>query len=206
MITILFTLIRYVVWIYMWAIILAAVYSMLVAFGVLDTRNRIVWSIGDFLFRVTEPVLRPISQCAAQFRRHRYQPVDRCHRDPARRLPGARPPRSRYRVWRMAGTRALMSFWTARADAIQVAVKVHPSARRPGLHEPAITAHGCRLPIAVTEPPEDGRANRAACVALAQALGVAPSSVTVAAGASNRNKLLRVAGDPTALAARLQAL
>ena len=29
-------------------------------FGVLDTRNRIVWTIGDFLYRVTEPVLRPI--------------------------------------------------------------------------------------------------------------------------------------------------
>ena len=29
-------------------------------FGVLDTRNRIVWTIGDFLYRITEPVLRPI--------------------------------------------------------------------------------------------------------------------------------------------------
>ena len=26
----------------------------------LDTRNRIVWTIGDFLYRITEPVLRPI--------------------------------------------------------------------------------------------------------------------------------------------------
>lgn len=45
---------------YSWAVIGAAVYSMLVAFGVLDTRNRLVWSIGDFLYRVTEPALRPI--------------------------------------------------------------------------------------------------------------------------------------------------
>ncbi len=45
---------------YKWAVILAAVYSLLVAFGVLDTRNRIVWSIGDFLYRITEPALRPI--------------------------------------------------------------------------------------------------------------------------------------------------
>ena len=30
------------------------------SFGVLDTRNRLVWTIGDFLYRVTEPVLRPI--------------------------------------------------------------------------------------------------------------------------------------------------
>lgn len=60
MITILFNLIGYVVWIYMWAVILAALFSMLAAFGVLDTRNRLVWSIGDFLYRVTDPVLAPI--------------------------------------------------------------------------------------------------------------------------------------------------
>jgi YggT family protein len=45
---------------YTWAIILAAVFSMLTSFGVLDTRNRIVWTIGDFLYRLTEPALRPI--------------------------------------------------------------------------------------------------------------------------------------------------
>ena len=45
---------------YIWAVILAAIFSMLAAFGVLDTRNRIVWSIGDFLYRLTEPALRPI--------------------------------------------------------------------------------------------------------------------------------------------------
>ncbi len=32
----------------------------LVSFGVLDTRNRLVWAIGDFLFRITDPVLRRI--------------------------------------------------------------------------------------------------------------------------------------------------
>ena len=33
---------------------------MLLAFNVLDSRNRIVWSIADFLYRVTDPVLRPV--------------------------------------------------------------------------------------------------------------------------------------------------
>jgi YggT family protein len=60
MVRILFELADVVLSLYRWAIILAAVYSMLVSFGVLDTRNRIVWTIGDFLTRVTEPVLRPI--------------------------------------------------------------------------------------------------------------------------------------------------
>src|SRR5579875_104750 len=45
---------------YIWAVILAAIFSLLAAFGVLDTRNRIVWTIGDFLYRLTEPALRPI--------------------------------------------------------------------------------------------------------------------------------------------------
>jgi YggT family protein len=36
------------------------VVSWLVSFGVVDTRNRLVWSIGDFLYRATEPALRPI--------------------------------------------------------------------------------------------------------------------------------------------------
>jgi len=45
---------------YIWAVILAAVFSVLTSFGVLDTRNRLVWNIGDFLYRITEPGLRPI--------------------------------------------------------------------------------------------------------------------------------------------------
>jgi YggT family protein len=59
-ITIVFNVLNEVLTLYRWAVILAAVFSMLVSFGVLDTRNRIVWSIGDFLYRITEPALRPI--------------------------------------------------------------------------------------------------------------------------------------------------
>ena len=58
----------------------------------------------------------------------------------------------------------------------------------------------------VTEPPEDGRANRAVCAAVADLLHVAPSAVSVTAGASSREKTLRVTGDPAALSARLAAL
>ena len=47
--------------------ILAAVFSMLVSFGVLDTRNRMVWTIGDFLYRITEPALRPIRNILPSF-------------------------------------------------------------------------------------------------------------------------------------------
>jgi YggT family protein len=60
MITILFNLAIWVVNLYKWAVIIAAILSMLTSFGVLDTRNHIVWMITDFFYRITEPVLRPI--------------------------------------------------------------------------------------------------------------------------------------------------
>jgi YggT family protein len=46
--------------IYVWLLIASAILSWLVAFNVVNTRNPIVAQIGDFLFRVTEPALRPI--------------------------------------------------------------------------------------------------------------------------------------------------
>jgi YggT family protein len=60
MITILFNLAIWVVNLYKWAVIIAAVLSMLTSFGVLDTRNHIVYMITDFFYRITEPALRPI--------------------------------------------------------------------------------------------------------------------------------------------------
>ena len=45
---------------YVWAIIISAIMSWLVAFNVINTRNQLVYMIGDFLYRITEPALRPI--------------------------------------------------------------------------------------------------------------------------------------------------
>ena len=45
---------------YIWLLIAAAVLSWLVAFNVVNARNQFVAMVGDFLFRVTEPVLRPV--------------------------------------------------------------------------------------------------------------------------------------------------
>lgn len=97
-------------------------------------------------------------------------------------------------------------FWRPAADGLAVAVKVQPRARRPGLHGTVPDTDGDRLAIAVREPAEDGRANRAACATLAAALDVPASAVAVTAGATARRKTLRVSGDPTLLAARLAAL
>lgn len=52
---------------YRWVVILAAIVVTLVSFGVLDSRNRIVWTVGDFLYRLTEPALRPIRRVLPNF-------------------------------------------------------------------------------------------------------------------------------------------
>lgn len=53
-------LITTVIDLYVWIIILQVVLSWLIAFNVINTQNRFVYLIGDFLYRVTEPALRPI--------------------------------------------------------------------------------------------------------------------------------------------------
>jgi YggT family protein len=45
---------------YIWIVIAAAIFSWLIAFNVVNTRNQFVRSVGEFLYRITEPALRPI--------------------------------------------------------------------------------------------------------------------------------------------------
>ena len=56
----LFWLIDSALSLFVWALIIGAIVSLLIAFNVLDTRNRAVWAIADFFHRLTEPTLRPI--------------------------------------------------------------------------------------------------------------------------------------------------
>ena len=45
---------------YVWLLIASAILSWLIAFNVVNTRNQFVDMAGNFLWRITEPVLRPI--------------------------------------------------------------------------------------------------------------------------------------------------
>ena len=45
---------------YVYVIIAAVILSWLIAFNVINTRNQIVAMISDFLYRITEPVFRPV--------------------------------------------------------------------------------------------------------------------------------------------------
>lgn len=53
-------LVTTVISLYIWVLVINAALSWLVAFNVINTRNRLVYTIGDITFRLTEPVLRPI--------------------------------------------------------------------------------------------------------------------------------------------------
>ena len=46
--------------IYTWILIASVIFSWLFAFNVINSRNQFVSMIGDFLYKATEPVLRPI--------------------------------------------------------------------------------------------------------------------------------------------------
>ena len=60
-------LILLVIRIYIWLLIAQAILSWLLAFGVVNRHNRAVAMIGDFLYRVTEPALRPIRNFLPNF-------------------------------------------------------------------------------------------------------------------------------------------
>ena len=55
-----FDIVLLILQIYIWLLIAAAVLSWLVAFNVVNSRNQVVLSVGEFLYRITEPLLRPI--------------------------------------------------------------------------------------------------------------------------------------------------
>lgn len=56
----LLTLISQIIQIYIWIIIASAILSWLVAFDVVNLRNRYIYLIGDALSRLTEPAYRRI--------------------------------------------------------------------------------------------------------------------------------------------------
>ena len=79
---------------------------------------------------------------------------------------------------------------TEHAEGWVVPVRAQPGARRPGVHGEQNGA----LKVAVSAPPEDGRANRALVEALSKALGVRRSQVELLAGATGRDKRFLVRG------------
>ena len=82
-------------------------------------------------------------------------------------------------------------------------LRVNPGAKKTELKG----AYGGRLKLSVQEPPEGGRANRAAVKFLAKRLDIAKNRITITAGEASRDKRVRVEGlGAEELAARLEKL
>ena len=71
-----------------------------------------------------------------------------------------------------------------------LAVRAQPGARKAGV----VGEQAGALKVAVTAPPEDGRANHALTELLRAWLGLKRSQVELAAGATNRNKQFLIRG------------
>lgn len=59
--------INWLIELYKWVVIIAIIVVWLIQFNILDRRNRLVFSIADFLYRITEPALRPIRRFVPNF-------------------------------------------------------------------------------------------------------------------------------------------
>ena len=87
------------------------------------------------------------------------------------------------------------------AEGCLLAVRAQPGTRKAGVMGEQAGA----LKVAVTAPPEDGRANQAITELLRDWLGLRRSQVELAAGATNRNKQFLIRGlTPEELRARIE--
>ncbi len=96
-------------------------------------------------------------------------------------------------------SRGVRALFTPDASGGVLAVKAAPKASRNAIVGPMPTADGHALKVAVTAPADKGKANEAIAALVAEAFRVPKGAVSVIAGATDRSKLLRIAGDPLAL-------
>jgi uncharacterized protein len=76
------------------------------------------------------------------------------------------------------------------AEGVILPVRAHPGARKAGV----LGEQAGSLKVAVTAPPEDGRANKALVEALHDLLGVKRLQVELLSGATSREKRFLVRG------------
>ena len=102
---------------------------------------------------------------------------------------------------RLAGVGTLNDppFLRRNRSGATVELRVQPRARRT-----ALEISGTALKVAVTAPPEDGKANIAVIALLAESWRLPKSSFAVVKGAASRDKTMSVSGDPQMLAGRIE--
>jgi len=63
----LLSLIDHIIELYMWCLIIVVAMSWLTSFNIINTQNKFVFQIYEFLYRITEPALRPIRRWIPNF-------------------------------------------------------------------------------------------------------------------------------------------
>jgi uncharacterized protein (TIGR00251 family) len=97
--------------------------------------------------------------------------------------------------------------FSAARDGVRVAIRLTPKARADRIEEVVRDSEGGTvLKVAVAAPPVKGRANDALLDLLAREWRLPRRSLSIVSGATHRNKLVAIAGDPVALLPRLTAL
>ena len=92
----------------------------------------------------------------------------------------------------------------AAGDGLRVAIRLSPRARNDGLVGVAASAEGRHvLKATVTAPAEAGRANEALLQLLARAWHLPRRNLSIIAGSTSRNKIVRIAGNSQLLAEQL---
>ncbi|MBF0166775.1 MAG: DUF167 domain-containing protein [Alphaproteobacteria bacterium] len=86
-------------------------------------------------------------------------------------------------------------------------VRLTPKARAERIEGTILDGDGqLRLKIAVTAPPEDGKANASLIACLAKRLKIAKSAIQLESGATSRLKTLVIEGAADDMSAKLDAL
>ena len=95
--------------------------------------------------------------------------------------------------------------FAAAPDGVRLTVRLQPKASAERIQGLVEEADGrLALKVAVTAPPESGKANEALLALLARHLRLKRRDLSIALGAADRRKLVLVAGDPASLAAALK--
>lgn len=90
------------------------------------------------------------------------------------------------------------------AEGVRLAIRLQPRARRAAIEGVVVEGDGtAALKVAVTAPPEDGKANAALIALLGKSWRLPKSAIEIVGGAAHRRKVLLLRGDPASLEAAI---
>ena len=189
---------------YIWVVIASAILSWLIAFNVVNTSNRFVYSVAETLYRLTEPALRPIRSIIPNLGGIDISPVILI-------------------LFLLFLRDVVLLGWICRpwcpSPLFERGQRQARASPRRGRNHAAGAAHAeilarrdrrhrggeAVLQARVRALPEAGRANQALAKLIAHWLKLPPSSVSVAQGGKSRMKHVLVEGDAATLAPLIEA-